>query len=124
MADQDIELVLAAYRAYARGDIDAAVADLADDVVWIEPDEFPNGGRHDGPAAVARYLAASYAAWRTLDSRPTASRRGDRIVVEHHMTGVLLDGTPQEATIADVFTVVDGVVTHMQAYADPADVPE
>jgi ketosteroid isomerase-like protein len=124
MDDPDLELVLATYRAYGRGDIDAAVADLAPDVVWIEPDEFPNGGRHDGPAAVARYLAAARAGWRTLDSRPTATRRGGQIVVEHHVEGVLLDGTPQQATVADVFTVLDGKVTHMQAYADPADVPE
>lgn len=36
---------------------------------------------------------------------------------------VLADGTAHQATVADVYTVVDGKVTHMQAYADPSDVP-
>ena len=37
-----------------------------------DPDEFPNGGRRDGPAAVADYLQASYDGWREL--------RGDQVV--------------------------------------------
>lgn len=122
--DPDVRLVLAAYAAYGRGDIDAAVANLADDVVWIEPDEFPDGGRHDGRAAVHRYLRASYDGWRELHSEPTAARRGDRVVVLHHAHGVLVDGSPGEMTVADVFTVRDGEVVHMQAYADPAAVPD
>jgi ketosteroid isomerase-like protein len=79
--DIDVAMVLAAHAAFAKGDIDAAVANLHPDVEWIEPDEFPNGGRHVGPAAVANYLRQSH----------------------------------------DVFTVEDGLVTHLQAYADPAD---
>jgi ketosteroid isomerase-like protein len=125
--DDDIELVLRAYRAFGRGDIDAAVADLHPDVEWIEPEEFPNGGRHVGPAAVAAYLSASYDTWAELHSEPTATRRGGDpagdIVVEHHLHGVLRDGTPHQATVADVFTVRDGRVVRMRAYADPADVP-
>jgi hypothetical protein len=31
------------------------------------------------------------------------------------VVGVLLDGTVQEATVADVFTLREGVVDHMQA---------
>jgi ketosteroid isomerase-like protein len=121
--DPDRLIVLAAYAAFGVGDIEGAVAGLAEDVVWIEPDEFPNGGRHDGRAAVARYLAESYAGWRDVRSMPTAYRRGAQIVVEHHLEGTLLDGTPRSLTVADVFTVEDGQVVHMQAYARPSDVP-
>jgi ketosteroid isomerase-like protein len=91
------------------------------DVEWIEPDEFPNGGTHRGPAAVADYLRASYESWSSVVSEPTAHRRGDRIVVVHHVHGILADGTPQEATVADVFTVRDGRVVRMVAYADPTE---
>jgi ketosteroid isomerase-like protein len=42
--------------------------------------------------------------------------------VVHHVEGILVDGTPHEMTVADVFTVRDGQVVHMQAYAD-ADTP-
>jgi len=120
--DPDVRMVLDSYAAYARGDIDAAVASLHPDVEWIEPDEFPNGGAYRGPVQVAEYLRASYEMWRELVSAPTASRQGADIVVVHHFHGVLADGTPHEATVADVFTVAGGQVVRMRAYADPAEV--
>jgi ketosteroid isomerase-like protein len=120
--DPDVRLVLDAYDAFARGDIDGAVSGLAPDVEWIEPDEFPYGGRREGPAAVADYLRASRALWSEFVSEPTAYRRGDDIVVLHHVTGRLLDGTPTDSTVADVFTVRDGKVIRMHAYADRSQI--
>lgn len=120
--DPNVALVLASYEAYARGDIDAAVAPLHPEVEWIEPEEFPGGGRRTGPAAVAEYLRASYALWGELASEPTPYRRGEDIVIVHHVRGHLVDGTPHEMTAADVFTLRNGQVVRMHAYADPADV--
>jgi ketosteroid isomerase-like protein len=119
--DPDVELVLACYAAFARGDIETAVAPLHPDVVWIEPEEFPGGGRYDGPAAVAGYLRASWEAWAELVSEPVAHGRRERIVVVHHVRGRTHDGQVRENAVADVFTVEHGRVVHMQAYADPAD---
>jgi ketosteroid isomerase-like protein len=121
--DPDLALVLDAYAAFARGDIDGAVAGLHPDVEWIEPDEFPGGGRRHGPAAVADYLRASRSSWAELTSEPTAHRRGEDIVVVHHVRGRRVDGTPAEATVADVYTVRNGQVVRMHAYADPDQVP-
>ncbi|MEV7599061.1 nuclear transport factor 2 family protein [Kitasatospora sp. NPDC089797] len=120
--DPDVALVLAAYTAYARGDIDAAVADLDPDVDWVEPEEFPNGGAHRGRDAVHAYLSAAYAMWRELHSERTAYRRGGEVVIVHHVHGVLTDGEPLDITAADVFTVRDGLVVRMHAHADPAEV--
>lgn len=117
--DADVELVLSCYRAFARGDIAAAVAPMADDVTWVEPPEFANGGAHHGREAVRRYLQASYDSWSELRSTPSASRQGERVLVVHHLEGLLSDGSPQQATVADVFQVVDRVIVSMQAYADP-----
>jgi ketosteroid isomerase-like protein len=71
--DRDLQKVRAAYAAFAASEIDAAVANIADDVEWIEPDEFPDGGPHHGRAAVRRYLERSRASWRELTSMPTAA---------------------------------------------------
>lgn len=119
--DPDVALVLACYEAFARGDIDAAVAPMHPEVEWIEPEEFPNGGRRQGPQAVAEYLRASYAMWSELHSEPKPHRRGDDIVIVHRVHGRLADGTSQEGTVADVFTVRDGRVVRMNAYADPGE---
>jgi ketosteroid isomerase-like protein len=121
--DPDVALVLDAYAAFARGDIDAAVARLHPDVEWIEPDEFPGGGRRQGPAAVAEYLRASRSSWAELTSEPVARRRGEDIVVVHRVRGRRADGRPAEATVADVYTVRDGQVVRMHGYADPDQAP-
>lgn len=92
------------------------------DVEWIEPDEFPYGGRRQGPAAVADYLRSSREIWAELVSEASAIRRGNDIVIIHHVSGRLIDGSTREATVADVFTVRNGQAVRMQAYADPAEV--
>ncbi len=119
--DPDVAMVLDAYAAYARGDIEAAVAGLHPEVEWIEPDEFPNGGRRQGPAAVAEYLRSAREMWAELVSESSAVRRGGDIVIIHHVSGRLVDGTEHEATVADVFTVRDGQAVRMRAYADPSE---
>ena len=119
--DADVALLLRSYAAFARGDIDEAVAPLHPDVEWVEPDEFPNGGRRTGPAAVADYLSQSRAMWAELVSEATPYRRGRDIVIVHHLSGRLTDGSPRDVTVADVFTVQDGRVVRMQAYANPSE---
>jgi ketosteroid isomerase-like protein len=41
----------------------------------------------------------------------------------HHVYGRLADGTSHDVTVADVYTVRNGQVVRMEAYASPADVP-
>lgn len=117
----DVALVLRSYEAYARGDIEQAVIPLHPDVQWSEPDEFPNGGRHDGAAAVADYLRTARAMWSELVSETTPYRRGENIVIVHHVSGRMVDGSTGDVTVADVYTVRNGQVVRMEAYADPAE---
>jgi ketosteroid isomerase-like protein len=121
MSDSEIEVVLAAYEAFARGDIAAAVKDMDPEVEWIEPIDWPNGGRRIGPAAVAEYLEASRAGWKHLASEPTATRVGPEIVVVHRLHGILQDGTPNEAEAADVFRFREGRIGRMRAYEAPEE---
>jgi ketosteroid isomerase-like protein len=68
---------------------------------------------------VAEYLRASRAGWRELRSEPQATVLGGNVVVVHHVHGTLVDGTVRSGTVADVFTLRDGRVVSMRAYADP-----
>jgi ketosteroid isomerase-like protein len=121
MPDPEIEVVLAAYEAFARGDIAAAVRDLDPEVEWIEPESFENGGRRVGQEAVAEYLEASRAGWKHVTSDPVAERVGPEIVVVHRLHGNLLDGTPREVEVADVFRFREGRIVRMRAYAAPEE---
>jgi ketosteroid isomerase-like protein len=42
-------------------------------------------------------------------------------VIVHHVFGRVVDGSHRDVTVADVFTVRQGQVVRMQAYADPAE---
>ena len=97
--DPELEVVLAAYEAFARGDIAAATADMDAEVEWIPPPAPPMRGRRLGPAAVAEYLEASRQGWKHVTSEPTATRVGPEIVVVHRLHGILLDGTPHETEV-------------------------
>ena len=121
MDDPEIELIKNAYAAFAGGDIDGAVAGLSADVVWIEPDEFPNGGRHDGRDAVRDYLQKSRAMWTDLQATVDVRRIGHRVVAIHSVSGTMADGTHHENSVGDVYVVRDGVVTAMTAYMTPAE---
>lgn len=120
-ADPEVAVVLAAYEAFGRGDIGGAVADMDAEVEWIEPISFAMGGRRVGTAAVAEYLEASRSGWKHLTSEPTAHRVGPEIVVVHKLHGILLDGTPQEVEVADVFRFREGRIGRMRAYEAPEE---
>jgi uncharacterized protein (TIGR02246 family) len=121
MSDPEIEVVLAAYAAYARGDIATATEALDAEVDWMEPIDIPGGGRRVGPAAVAEYLEASRSGWKHLTSEPTAHRIGPEILVVHRVHGILHDGTPHEAEAADVFRFREGRIGRMRAYSAPEE---
>jgi len=113
----------AAYAAFNRGDIDAAVRMLDPQVEWVEPDEFPYGGAYHGIEGAKRYLAQSRATAAQVISEPEQflSAR-DRVVVFVYAR-VLGKGTTewQDISLADVYTFRDGKVIKMRAFASRND---
>src|ERR1700733_7625489 len=120
-SDPEIEVVLAAYEAFARDDVAAAVRDLDPEVEWIPPAGSEDGGRRIGPEAVAEYLEASRSGWKHVTSDPTAERGGPEIVVVHRLHGNPLDGTPREVETADAFRFREGRIVRMRSYAAPEE---
>jgi len=114
-----------AYEAYCRGDIEGAVdaIDVDPDILWIEPKEFYAGGTYLGRQGVIDYLTLAYAATEQVQNVP------EEILVVGDKIAVFLDfqawpkggGEPREGHIADVYTLHEGKVVQMQAYADPAE---
>jgi ketosteroid isomerase-like protein len=109
-----------AYEAFNRGDIDAAIEPLDEQIEWTEPGEFPGGGTYRGRAGVKRYLTQSRAAWAEVASEPERFiTAGNRVVVFVHAR-VRPQGSNQwqDVRLADVYTVRAGQVTEMRAFAD------
>lgn len=49
-----VEIVRRSYEAFARGDMDAVVADMRDDIEWQQAQGLPHGGTYHGLAEVRR----------------------------------------------------------------------
>jgi uncharacterized protein len=109
-----------AYAAFNRGDIDAAVAGLDPQIEWSEPESFPGGGTYRGRDGAKRYLTQSRAAWAEVISEPEEFiAAGDRIVVFVHARVRAKESKDwQEVRLADVYTVRDGKIVAMRAFAD------
>jgi ketosteroid isomerase-like protein len=118
--DWAIAQLRAAYAAFNRGDMDAAVQSLDPQIEWNEPPEFPGGGVYYGREAVKQYLAKSRAGWSEGSSEPVQLiPAGNRIVVFVHARFRSKDSSQwQEVNLADVYTVRDNKIIAMRAFAD------
>lgn len=119
----EIAALRGAYAAFNRGDIDAVVAWLDPQIEWTEPAEFPGGGAYHGREGVKQYLTPSRAGAAQVISEPEKFiPAGDRIVVFVHARVLPKGGGDwQETRLADVYTVRDGKIVAMRAFASRDD---
>lgn len=108
--EQMITALRAAYAAFNRGDIDAALEPLDADIEWSEPAEFPGGGTYRGRDGAKQYPAQSRAAWAEVISEPEQFIRvGNRIAVFVHARVRPKNSNEwQEVRLADVYTFRNG----------------
>jgi uncharacterized protein len=119
----NIEPVRALYAAFAKGDMPAALATMAPDIVWTEADNYPYADRNPyiGPEAVLMGVFARIGGdWEgfTANSEEYIDG-GDTIVSLGHYTGTCkANGKPMRAQFAHVFRVKNGKIAALQQYAD------
>jgi ketosteroid isomerase-like protein len=58
-----LDIATRSIEAYNRGDLEAVLALVADDVVFVVPDAFANAGTYRGPEGVAEMLDGWNEAW-------------------------------------------------------------
>jgi ketosteroid isomerase-like protein len=118
--EQRIAILRAAYAAFNRGDIDAAVQSLDPNIDWTEPTEFPGGGSYHGREGAKQYLANSRASVAEVISEPEQFMvTGDRIVVFVYARVRPKNSTTwQEVRLADVYLFRDLTPIQMKAFAD------
>ena len=118
--EQMIVDLRAAYAAFNRGDMDAAVKPLDAQIEWSEPAEFPGGGTYHGREGAKQYLAQSRAAWAEVISEPEQFiPAGSRIVVFVHARVRPHNSNEwQEVRLADVYTFCNGKAIQMRAFGD------
>jgi ketosteroid isomerase-like protein len=118
--EQAISGLRAAYAAFNRGDIGAAVELFDPQIEWTEPAEFPGGGTYNGQVAARAYLTQSRESAAEVHIEPEKFIPvGDRIVVFVHAR-VRAHGSDvwQDVRLADVYRFRDGKFVQMHAFAD------
>lgn len=117
------EPVRALYAAFAKGDMPAALATMADDIVWNEAENYPYADRNPyvGPQAVLTGVFARIGAdWENFSANSEELiDGGDTIVSLGHYGGVFkATGKTMRAQFVHVFRVKNGKIAGFQQYAD------
>lgn len=115
--------VRALYAAFAKGDMPAALATMAPDIIWNEAENYPYADRNPyvGPEAVLHGVFARIGGdWENFAATPDEFiDGGDTIVSLGHYTGTFkATGKPMRAQFAHVCRVKDGKIARFQQYAD------
>jgi ketosteroid isomerase-like protein len=126
MANQDnTQSVQQGYAAFARGDVQAVLDMMADDVVWISPGPrnlLPTAGERHGRAQVAEFFS-------TLNEAEEIERfdphefiaQGDKVVaLVNYRSRVRATGQTIETELAHVFTMRNGKIAEFREFFDTA----
>ena len=123
MTEQSVEIVEGAYAAFARGDVPAVLAAMADDIEWHEAEGMPYGGVHRGGDAVARNVFGPLIA--DIDDFAVTPIElipsGDTVAVVARYTGTgKSTGKELDLEVAHVWDVRDGKLARFRQFADTA----
>jgi ketosteroid isomerase-like protein len=122
MADA-VDEVVAAYEALNDGDIDGAMAALAEDAEWHESEALPDTGVYRGRDAIRAFLTDFLGSWerfhQTVEETKTA---GDRVAVLIHLEAKGRGSEAQvDARYAHVWRLRGGRGVRVDAYYDRDD---
>jgi uncharacterized protein len=124
--ETNLQKAMNAYGAFSEGDLHRAMADVADDVVWVisGPAELPATGTVTGKEALVQWFA-------TLNQTIEYQRfepyefiaQGDKVVALIHIEAVVMETSKHAITdAAHVWTYRDGKLAHFQAFDDTATI--
>jgi len=123
---QNVDIVKAGYEAFGRGDLEALIASLADDVDWTSPgpSDLPSAGRRVGHEPVRQFFGTILELYEFLRFEPQRFvAQGDTVVVTGlDVVRVKATGKEVEETWAHVFTIANGKIAKFQEYIDTAAV--
>ena len=115
-------MVRSFYEAFNRGDIDVALAGAPPDVEIHDAPERPDAGIHRGREAARKAIESVSEPFDDLQVEPREFiEAGDEIIVILHARGRgKSSGLPLDVELAHVFTMQDGHMQVMRAYASKA----
>ena len=127
MSQENVEIVRRAFDAYNRGDIDAAVADIAPDCEFRPTGALPGvRGVYRGPEGYRRFIAWISDEFEDVRvSLDGLADEGDRVLVSLTIRGRgRQSGAPTSWHLWHVWTAQEGRLIRGQAFVDEAEALE
>lgn len=124
MSEQEnVQLILKAYEAFGRGDIQGVLDALTEDVEWFSPgppDILPWAGARRGREAVAKYFGMLGQAIQFEKLEPQAFiAQGDKVaVIVEGRARATATGRTYENSYVHYFTIRDGRASAVRFYED------
>ena len=122
----NVQTVQALYAAFERGDLEAVLAGLAEDVEWWSagPPDVPYAGSFKGHDGVMRYLAAidGSFAYDGFEAREFVAQGDAVVVLGHERLRAKTTGTAIDNPWVNVFTFRGGKVARYRNFEDTAAV--
>lgn len=124
---RNLDVVRASYAAFARGDLDEALAAFHPDVEWTHPDgmdDYGLGGAKKGLDEVRAHMARARTVFAEIRPEPRDFvESGDRVVAigVHHMRGAH-SGVAGTVPFVHTWQLREGRATHFRDYHDTAAV--
>jgi uncharacterized protein len=121
MSEQDVETIRGAYESFNSGDIDGVLANLDEDVEWVEPGGGNSpSGTFRGPQSVGQEVFAAVPQnFDEFRADPeNFDDRGEQIVVTGRFKGKNKSGAELDSTFTHTYEMKDGKVAKMTNEVD------
>ena len=127
MSQENVEVVGAIWAAYVSGDFQLALDGYAEDCVWDDTKDRPDGAVHIGREAIVRLATAWRGTWEDYEIavEKLLDPGGDKVAAVLREKGRGKGGGVEVTNrFAHVETVRDGKIVHTMVYRDPREALE
>jgi len=113
------KIVKDTWDAFWRGDVDAGVANMSDDIAWFTPGTNAMAGWKRGKDAIRQFRFNELGIFREL-KREVVGMYGDgnTVIMEARATGWLKNGDPYENAGCVVWELENGKIVRVRQYVD------
>jgi ketosteroid isomerase-like protein len=126
MSQENVEKIRAGYAAFARRDLDAALADVDPEIEWQQSSAFPDARTFHGHEGVRQFFKQVFEIFDESDFiLEEIIDLGDQVVVVHRFVGRGQGSRiPVEVIETSVWTLREGKAIRQEAFATKAEALE
>jgi len=122
MAQDNVDVIESAWKAFRKGDIETVLGYFADSARIAAPASLPWGGDYEGPEGMRTFLAKALEHYTEFKSVPEKVLGADdnHVIVVARNSGRTKSGTRTEQEIVWVYQLRDGAIVGAQIFLDTA----